>query len=340
MIPTAHLRSFRLGLIKPMSTHISFHCQAYARVFSSARSQLDEDRVYPSRREKKRVLQYGRSKRKLETKRRGREVLSSRSRVEKADEHEVSPVTPQQHETAENNVHVAGSYDNWHIVKLRSQRIEWGNPIRELYVQNQIPWKYPRTIEGWRTCWRRAWGTYLWTWEGFLRAERERDEYGNIVGIKREKDEEERNTKEIAKEKATDAANQIAQNVQKNVATIQEEAPKLLATAQKLTGITTKEELKQWVGAQLKLGTECLSMFMKGYRKGRDDEVDKMLHEYFKELDEDKDQEALARGAAAKMQNNDNKKSIGNTTNMKLEEKRLWGRNARRCAKRKKVFSG
>jgi hypothetical protein len=36
----------------------------------------------------------------------------------------------------------------------------------------------------------------------------------------------------------------------------------------------------------LRLANECVTEFMKGYRLGRDDEVDKMLTQYFQELDE------------------------------------------------------
>lgn len=35
----------------------------------------------------------------------------------------------------------------------------------------------------------------------------------------------------------------------------------------------------------MQTGTECIREFMAGYRQGRDQEVDKMLNEYFKEYD-------------------------------------------------------
>jgi hypothetical protein len=44
---------------------------------------------------------------------------------------------------------------------------------------------------------------------------------------------------------------------------------------QEITGASTKEDLKVWVGDMLKLGTECLTEFMSGYRKGRDEEIDR-----------------------------------------------------------------
>jgi hypothetical protein len=187
-------------------------------------------------------------------------------------------------------------------------------------------------LEGWRICCRRAWNTYLWTWEGTLLSEKERDERGNIIGVLKKKeedeeDEEKTTTKETIKEKATDAAVHVSQNVQKNVRTIQQEAPKLLETAQRLTGITTKEELRQWATEQLKLGTECLSMFMKGYREGRDKEVDNMLHEYFKELDETK------QNASETLVSN-GVDLTDEAPKARVRDNRPWGRKARRKQKR------
>ena len=126
-------------------------------------------------------------------------------------------------------------------------------------------------------------------------------------------------------DKATDAANEVASNVQKNISTMKEEAPKLVQLGQQITGVTTKEELREWVGEQLKLGTACLAEFMKGYRKGRDDEVDRMLHQYFK--DEEKSQ---ADGG------NDDKVSTDNSSNDAegtQQRKRPWGRRERRRQK-------
>ena len=157
-----------------------------------------------------------------------------------------------------------------------------GNPIRERYIESQRKINYPKTWNGWKTVMKRTWDTYLWTFEGFLLAEKKRDADGNIIpdDTKEESDDDKEEDKTL-QDKATDAAEKISQNVQKNISTIKEEAPKLVQMGQQLTGISTKEELREWVSEQLKLGTTCLSEFMKGYKKGRDQEIDRMLHEYF-----------------------------------------------------------
>lgn len=327
MIRSAPIRSLRLC----SSGHQSFSTRAHR--FISASSQTDTDETDPSLK-KRRVLSAGRSRRKLEARRRDQQFASSCKQMEEtADQKQVQATAAPQSETKQDEYinecairePIPPTNDNWHILRIMEAR-PMTNPIRQAYLESQIEWKFPRTIEGWRICIRRAWNTYLFLWEGSFLSEKIRDKDGNIIGVKKvDEDEEEDDMKETMKEKATDTATQIAQNVQKNVATIQHEAPKLLVSAQKLTGISTKEELKQWATEQLKLGTECLSMFMKGYRQGRDDEVDKMLHEYFNDIDEEKQDDA-----AKEQMSTDEKTET---------EKRQWGRKARRKKRKEKLES-
>lgn len=206
--------------------------------------------------------------------------------------------------------------------------VPMGNPLRERYIRSQQKINYPKSWSGWKEVFRRTKDTYLMTFEGFLLPRKKRDEHGNIISDNEVNADEEDDEKTTMKEKATDAANQIAGNVQKNISTIQQEAPKLVEMGQKVTGISSREELRAWVSDQLKLGTACLTEFMKGYRSGRDDEVDKMLHEYFKDLDEEKRDtitNAVDR-AAAESENND-------ADARSTKQRRLWGRKTRRRAK-------
>ena len=41
---------------------------------------------------------------------------------------------------------------------------------------------------------------------------------------------------------------------------------------------------------QLRLANDCVGEFMRGYRKSRDDEIEKMMNVYFKEFDEKEDE--------------------------------------------------
>ena len=302
---------------------------------SSDGDDCDGETDSPKRR-RRRVLQCGRARRKIESRRREDEsffstkpnqTLESDDSLHKSRQiyHESLDVDTTNNKHAEERI----DYNNTSTVLFGSPM---DNPIRRAYIESQIKWKYPRTIEGWKYVLGRAWANYLWTWEGWLLPTKLRDEHGNIV----EPEKEDESAKETWNEKAADAAGQISQNVQNNISTIQQEAPKLLLTAQKLTGISTKEELKQWASEQLKLGTECLTMFMKGYREGRDEEVDKMLHEYFKDEEKLNDttssEESEKEVTQQQLQQQDKPVEKEKPKN-KIREERPWGRKERRRLK-------
>lgn len=349
MIRTAPIRPLGVCISNSASLGSRIH-RLFANRFGSAQTPLDDgiaDDNIPTKQYKRRALSCGRSRRKLEARRRDQEFLSARERQRgDAKEQKPSPTVPQLPEHKEDTIKdvvkekSSQQNDNWHILKILEDKDKpmMTNPIRQAYIESQIKWKYPRTIEGWRICIRRAWNTYLWTWEGTLLSEKIRDERGNIIGVKKTEDDEE-DAKETMREKATDAATHIARNVQKNVATMQQEAPKLLTTAQKLTGITTKEELKQWATEQLKLGTECLTMFMKGYRQGRDEEVDKMLHEYFNDLDEENQDENKTSKVHQMNTTSNDFGAAGIVSKGVPDDNRSWGRKARRQMKRREKLS-
>ncbi len=70
----------------------------------------------------------------------------------------------------------------------------------------------------------------------------------------------------------------------------------VIEQAKEQTGIRNQEDLKAFASDTMRLATECLKEFMAGYREGRDNEIDKMLHEYFQEqqgksLSSDKEEE-------------------------------------------------
>ena len=218
------------------------------------------------------------------------------------------------------------------ISKEDNSQVFTGNLLRDRYIRSLQPIHYPKTMKGWKEIFHTTWDKYLWTFEGFIRKETniKRDSQGNIL----EEDENENDdTSKKEKDKslqdqATEVAGEVASNVQKNISTIKEEAPKLLQLGQQITGVSTKEELREWVGEQLKLGTACLSQFMRGYRKGRDDEVDRMLHEYFKDLD--KQTEPDGKTADESLNNQDGE----NDDNTNKHAKRFtWGRRERRRLK-------
>ena len=222
-----------------------------------------------------------------------------------------------------------------------------GNPIRDRYIRSQQRVVYPKTLAGWRTVLGQTWETYLWTFEGFLIKEKRRDANGNVIPEEEEEasmDEKEGSEsggggEKSLRDKAGDAAGVISENVKKNISTITHETPRLVKLGQEITGASTKEDLKVWVGDMLKLGTACLTEFMSGYRKGRDEEIDRMLHEYFKELDEEKkgpdDDDAAADPVAASGEGGESRvDEVGVAVQRRMRGKRSWGRRERRRLKK------
>ena len=216
----------------------------------------------------------------------------------------------------------------------------FGNPIRERYLRSLQPINYPKSIHGWRSLFRKSWEKYTWTFEGFLLKEKKRDEYGNVIQRKEGEDtndeELEVNDTKSLRAAATDAASGIANNVQQNITTLQQEAPHILRMGQQVTGISTKEELREWVRDQLKLGTACLTEFMAGYRKGRDEEIDRMLHAYFNELEGDNTKEVQHIGGDENRNNNESSsldEKASEIQQHRMSGKRAWGRSERRRLK-------
>ena len=78
----------------------------------------------------------------------------------------------------------------------------------------------------------------------------------------------------------------IGENAADNLRIVRKDAQDLLEQTKEKTGIHTQDDLKALASEAMKIATECIREFMAGYRKGRDSEIDKMLHEYFQEEEE------------------------------------------------------
>lgn len=160
-------------------------------------------------------------------------------------------------------------------------------------VEAQRKYVFPKTMEGWKTLFRDVWTTYRNTFEGWEteeeRIEREREER-RAKGLSVDEEQVEDDMEVVYEiEYDEDALRQkqkeITDNFGRNLNIAHSTGQDLLEQAKEKTGIRTKEDLKIWAGEQMKLATTCLSEFMGGYREGRDEEVDRMLNEYFKDLD-------------------------------------------------------
>lgn len=132
-----------------------------------------------------------------------------------------------------------------------------------------------------------VWADYKFTWEGFF------DQYKLN---KKENDTKEEKLQEISEpmistEKLIQQKKKLRKNVDNNVEKLQESGEIMVNEMKNITGIRNQQDLKKWAMEQLKLANECVAEFMQGYRKGRDQEVDKMMNEYFKDINFDDEEE-------------------------------------------------
>ena len=84
----------------------------------------------------------------------------------------------------------------------------------------------------------------------------------------------------------------MKENLTKNVSAARDEAQKFKEKVSERTGISTQEDLREFAREMMTLVTECLREFMVGYRSGRDQETERMLNEYFQDLETEEDKQA------------------------------------------------
>jgi hypothetical protein len=128
---------------------------------------------------------------------------------------------------------------------------------------------------------RRAWSKYRETWE---------DGITGIPSKHKESDVEGRSTVGSVLSSPTITQQQledIGDNAANNLKIVRKDAQDLLEQAKDTTGIRTQDDLKALASEAMIIATECIREFMGGYRKGRDSEIDKMLHQYFQEEEEE-----------------------------------------------------
>ena len=175
-----------------------------------------------------------------------------------------------------------------------------------------IPW--PKSPKAWYHAFGDAWILYKGTWEGFLSNASSKPKKEDAVTITEEQKDGKNSTATTQK---------IMDNASRNIEMTQEEGGKLLEEVKSKTGIYTVEDVKRVAKEMMKVATAMLGEFMMQYRKGRDEEVEKMLHEYFQE-EEKKDNNGVE-------ENNENA-----TTKSKEEE---GAKRTKRRPKRRKPSS-
>lgn len=140
-----------------------------------------------------------------------------------------------------------------------------------------------RVVKNRRELLQLAWADYTSTWEGFF------------DNAKLKKEEEQKQEDDYLSSIDTEAMEQkgkdLKANVDRNFEMIKEEGSDIAELVKEKTGVRTQNDAKAWAMEQLKLANECVAEFMKGYREGRDEEIDKMMNEYFKDIDFDNEKD-------------------------------------------------
>ena len=144
--------------------------------------------------------------------------------------------------------------------------------------------KWPRTYAGWKEILSLAWRDYKETWVGFTTSKG--------ILVQDQNDVEQQQLAETRKEAIESKKKEVLRNMKRNRRFLQATAMKIRHEVRTRTGITSMEDIKQYAADAMRLATECLQQFMSGYRKGRDDEVEKMLTQYFQQLEQTAIQQA------------------------------------------------
>ena len=167
---------------------------------------------------------------------------------------------------------------NEEVVDTRTvQDILWPSPYR-MRGEKEPSIEWPKDYEEWKLAWREGWAMYKWTWRGFTSSR------GFIVVDELDKVESEKKEAEETIVNVGATTEEVTAQAKANAEFLKGEALSLKQTVQEHTGIHSKEDLRKSAAEMMRLASECVSEFMKGYRKGRDDEVERMVTQYFEEF--------------------------------------------------------
>lgn len=157
-------------------------------------------------------------------------------------------------------------------------------PFHDDDADNERPKKkLPKTFSAWRAILLEARRQYRESWNGFFTSPGIFVE-DTTTAVDGDTSNSEGSTRTNSREDVMKkTGEQITANVRRNARFLKGASEKI----RKETGIETVEDLKNMAADTMRLLSECVKQFMAGYRKGRDDEVDKMLTEYFQELEKD-----------------------------------------------------
>lgn len=135
---------------------------------------------------------------------------------------------------------------------------------------------------------RQGWKNYMDTWEGGFHGvpkEKEETDAGRTGGSESTSTSDMDDSKEMSRNDSKEfeeSVSKLTDNTMRNVRIVKKDAEEIIKAAR-----DNQNEIRAFASDMLRIATECLKEFMAGYRHGRDQEIDKMLNEYFQEEDDD-----------------------------------------------------
>lgn len=154
-------------------------------------------------------------------------------------------------------------------------RILWPSTIDDHEDDSKQNPSSDRRLPTWKQI-KNGWKMYMETWEDGLRGEPSAEKLR--LRAESQATKERGLSNKIEDGASGSSVEQIQDNVSRNLRDMREDAEGIIEQAK-----GSKEDIQKIAADAMRLATECLQEFMTGYRHGRDQEIDKMLNEYFQE---------------------------------------------------------
>jgi len=195
----------------------------------------------------------------------------------------------------------------------RVSSILGGEPLSDPHDSSSSTSTHPETqgksFRDWVRVFQLTWNSYKLTWEGFLSSSisssptsLSKDE------THQQQDEQRQKQADETREQIIATAQQIQENVKSNIQTLEQTSQNVIQYAKDTTQIQNKTDLKRWMMMQMQLATDMLREFMNGYRQARQEEMERTITQYFKDLEDDPSKSNINKEANNKQDDDDNNK--------------------------------
>jgi len=149
-----------------------------------------------------------------------------------------------------------------------------------------------KSFRDWISILQQTWTCYKLTWEGFLSSQQQNNHIHDTQQQQdpAQDDEQKQQLRNELQQQVIETTQQIQSNLKTNIQTLQQTSQEVLQYAKDTTQIHNKTDFKRWIMMQMQLLTDMVREFMNGYRQARQEEMERTITLYFKDLDNDENQ--------------------------------------------------